>query len=135
MAFSNKLPCTIIKLAGENVLSINKINKGVTVTCLLRSDDGKVVVGIKDNKFNINPNNYWYSEQPDKHTLVVYDQKGNMALNVRYLNPTAIKILGTFHYSKAPYASVIVDDEKIVLPTGIKIIGACSGMNGTALAF
>lgn len=136
MAFTDRFPANIIELSGEKVLSIDKNNKGISVSCLLRSDDGRVVVAIKNNKFIINPNNYWYFEQPDKHTLVVYDQKGNMALNVRYLNKNAIKILGTFRYSTPPHAPVIIDDQTINLPNRVKISNGCSGNAGnSAFAF
>lgn len=136
MAYANKFPAGIIELAGESVLSINRSSKGISVSCLLRSDDGRVVVGLKNNKILINSNNYWYSERPDKHTLIVYDQKGNTTLNVRYLNKNAIKIAGTFHYSNPPHAPVVINEERITLPNNTRLSNNCSGNAGiSAFAF
>ena len=88
----------LIRISGKDVLTVRKSRHGILVDSIVSSRDGRIVAQIKDNRFFINPNNYFRRERPDRHTLVVYDQCGGAVLNVRLLNPHAIKILGTWHF-------------------------------------
>jgi hypothetical protein len=94
---------TVVNIAGQPLLSIEKKDKGMSINARIYSRDKRIVAEIRDNQFQINPNNYFHRERPNKHTLVVYDQEGEEVLNVDYLNPSAVQITGRFFYpNKAP---------------------------------
>ena len=63
----------------------------------VRGNDGKIIARIRRNYFLINQNNILTKRRPDRNTLIVTDQEGTEVLNVRYLNPHAIHLLGTFY--------------------------------------
>ena len=66
---------------------------------------------IEDNEFHINQNNHFRQKRPDNHTLIVYDQRNVQVLHIRYLNPRAVKVLGTFHCPD--HASVVVLEDSV----------------------
>jgi hypothetical protein len=126
VAYASRFPYPVIKLGGEEVLSINRSPSGLSITATIRSKDGRIVAGIRDNKFIINPNNYWYKERPDKHTLAVHDQTGQRALYVRFLNKSAIKILGTFTHPCGAFAVLGEESQQI---GGRRLTRFCAGAN------
>jgi hypothetical protein len=94
---------TVVRVVGQSLLSIEKKDKGMSINAKIYSHDRRIVAEISDNRFQINPNNYFRRERPNKHALVIYDQEGTEVLNVDYLNPNTVQITGRFLYpSRAP---------------------------------
>lgn len=118
VAYATAFPYAVITLGDEVVLSISKNENGLSITAKIRSADGRIVAGIIKNEFRINPNNYWYMERPDRHTLIVHDQLGRTVLNIRYLNQSTVKILGIFDYPNTPRAPVIITEEEQLVGHG-----------------
>jgi hypothetical protein len=102
IAYTKSFPHTVIQIKKQNLLVINKQKDRITITANFYSRDGKIVAGLVDNRFDINPNNYYRIERPNYHTLIVYDQEANQMLNVEYINPSAIKLLGKFYIPNRP---------------------------------
>jgi hypothetical protein len=73
-------------------LFTNKI--GIAVSASFFGDNGNVVCVLESNRFIVNPSNYLLKESPDKSTLIVRDQKNIEVLNIRFLNPHAIRLEG-----------------------------------------
>ncbi len=92
------------------MLTINKNVEGIAVSANIFGPDGRIVAQMIENKFHINPNNYYRTEQ-DEHTLVVYDQYARKVLDVRFLNPSSVRVLGIFH---CPGQSPITIEESVV---------------------
>lgn len=132
VSFSNAFPSTIIKVGNERLLSYDKQNGKVTLNGRFFSDDGKIVAELRNNRFDINPNNYFRIDRPNKHQLIVYDQKGNEAINVNYINSSAIKILGRFNL---PYGPPIILSEDGMKRGGEIMSGNCSGSVKTVIQF
>ena len=97
---SGKFPHTLIQYRGKDVLSIDRNDKNqIAVTVEVRGVDDKLIATIDKNNFNLTQNALQtHKPRPDRNTFVVYDEYGNQALNVRYLNPRAIRISGTLYY-------------------------------------
>jgi hypothetical protein len=68
------------------MLSINKVNGLVAISADIASDDGRVIVSLKDNEFTSNPNNLLRKVNPDFSTMQVYDQYDKKVLDVHYGN-------------------------------------------------
>jgi hypothetical protein len=98
VAFTNTFPHTVIEIENQPLLVVDKQRNSITIMARFFSDDGRIVAELKGNKFFVNPNNYFRIERPSKHVLTVYDQRGNQALSVEFLNPSTIKLLGRFYY-------------------------------------
>jgi hypothetical protein len=124
--FGNTFPHTVLMVRNENVLSIGKSGPGMTVSAKVFSRDGRIVAQTIDNEFFINPNNFFRRERPDKSTLVVYDQEDRQVLRVRYLNSSAIRILGIFNFPGI--SPVIIDEDQLVL-SGRVVSHFCFGNN------
>jgi|GEM_PF-5370129 len=94
------------------------------------SRDGKIVAELKDNKFYINPNNYFRQERPSDHILKVFDQQAQEVLNVEFINPQVIKLLGIFYLpNRAP---IIIKDSMQILG-GIQMSNNCFGENNVGI--
>jgi len=129
-AFTDSFPHTVLRRAGENLLTIERTPQGITLNAKVFSFDGRIVAQIIKNAFYINPNNYFRSERPDRHTIAVYDQQTHMVLKVRYVNPKAILILGVFHHPG--HEPVVIEEGRIILPGQGTLSQVCLGNNDQA---
>ncbi len=103
-------PIDIFTVAGKSFLSIDNIIDKLFISAKIFSSDSKIVAEIKYNKFYINPNNYFYIERPNKHTLVVYDQQSRKVLDIYFINSKTVKILGIFNIpNRMP---IVIEEEK-----------------------
>jgi hypothetical protein len=125
LMFAGRSPFPAITIANEPLLIIERTPDGIFLTVTIRSQDGRVVAQVIKNEFHINPNNYYRMERPDRHTLAVFDQQGNPALSVKYLNPAAIKITGIFQAQGRP--PVIVTEDQLILPGNNVFSSPCLG--------
>lgn len=77
-------------------LEKDKIGR-IAIDLDVRSKDGRLIARIERNHFVLNANNLMVKHRPDRSTLIVIDQDGNEVLNLRYLNPHSIHLLGQFY--------------------------------------
>jgi hypothetical protein len=71
--------------------------EGVSLSATVYREDGRLVAQIEDDKYTVNPNNYF--ESPlliDKSTLSVRDKHGVEVLRASFLNEQTFELLGTF---------------------------------------
>ena len=129
VSWATMFPLRVVNIGGENLLVVNKTADGLAVSAKIFSEDTRIVAEIIDNEFHINPNNYFRRDRPDKHTLIVFDQRGRQVFNIRFLNPSTIKVSGIFYYPSS--RPVIIADDHTTLPNGGVISGTChSGSTG-----
>jgi hypothetical protein len=123
-SWSARFPQTIIKIGKDRMLTMDEIAGQIAISGKFYSRDGRIVATIENNEFSINPNNYFRKKRPDKHSLVVWDQEGAEVLNVRFINPKAIKFLGLIRH---PMGNVEVSGTRGLFANTI-----CSGEAGDA---
>lgn len=123
-SYTSKPDQTFLRVGDVDLLSIHRKPGGMTVSGKIYSPDRKIVAQIIDNKFHINPSNYFRRERPDPHTLTVFNQEGDRVLHVRYLNDSAIRILGKFHSLKG---TVEITEDEVLLPNGGSLSDICFG--------
>lgn len=131
VAYSTFNPLTIVEIAGKELLSVERVNGNLLISAEIYDVYGKIIAEIKNNEFTINQNNFFRRERPDKSTLIVYDQYNVEVLNIRYLNPSAIKVLGTFRYKNRP--PVVIRENEMEFGGGI-ISGDCGNDVRTILS-
>jgi hypothetical protein len=118
VSWTNNDQANDLVMRSEDVLSVRRVSNGLAVFAKVASADGRVVAEIVDNRFYINPNNFLRTDQPDSHSLVVYDQKGNKVLDIKYLNPRSVRILGEF---RAPGAvPLFITSDQLRIGRGIQ---------------
>lgn len=122
-SYTTHFPHTVIRIKGENVLTVDNEGGRIAVSAKVFSRDGRIVAEIKRNQFFVNPNNYFRIESPDVHSLIVYDQEDRAVLNVRYLNPHTIQFLGILNH---PVRPLIISRREGVFRNTV-----CFGENGT----
>lgn len=125
-SYTTDFPHTVLAIGGKSVLSLDRKDGSLTVSAKILSEDMRIIAELRENRFYINPNNYFRRERPDPHTLVVYDQQGRQVLNVRYMNKRSIKILGSFHSPGRP-SIVIQEDHQVI--GGLMMSRNCFGNN------
>ena len=123
-SYTTALKHTVLRVAGEDLLSISRKNEYMAVSAKIYSSDRTVVAEIIDNNFRINPSNYFRREQPDHHSFAIFDQQGERLLFIRHLNFSAIKILGTFHTARG---IVKISEEEVFVPGRDRLSRFCFG--------
>jgi hypothetical protein len=115
---------TILRIKGIDVLSLTRTPNGMAIQAKTFSEDGRLVAEIVDNRFYINPDNFFLMKKPDAHSLVVYDKQGRKVLNLRYLNPHSVTILGIFQVLGSLPVVITAD---AFLAEGSQMTNSCIG--------
>jgi hypothetical protein len=94
LAWTTRMPHTIIEVAGQELLSIDRFKSGISIKILRIFDDKKdIIARVENGDFWVSPN---IRKIHTKHTLTVYDHNDDEVLNIDFLNEKAILITGTF---------------------------------------
>ena len=101
------------KKGGTSFLSIGIKNNAMRLSAFVTDSNNQNIVRIINNEFQASPARAFNPKQPDKHSLVVRDSKGVEVLNVRFLNPKAIRIVSRFHIPGTSELVQILQDEGI----------------------
>ncbi len=125
----------LITMAGEEVFSLENTPTGILINATLRNKSGNVVATIEKNVFNSKSTFEYEATNPDQHSLLVLDSNNQIVLYVRYLNPQAIKILGTFYHPKRPLPVVMEENSLSIGSMSMKTfcigeIGIWKGQSG-----
>jgi len=120
---------SLLEIGPTSLLTIDKDQTGsAALTADIRSADGKIIARISRSEFTVNPNNILSMKRPDRSSLIVDDQYGHTVLNVRYLNPKAIKVLGLLYF--APNQAFDIRDDRQVLGGNRTFSRGCLGGGG-----
>lgn len=98
--------CTILSIAGKDVLWVERSPNGILISAKVFDPDKKIMAKIDNNKVTVNPNNT-FRREIKKHTLVVVSQSDKEVLNVDFVNPHSVVINGIFPWDG--YGPVIAD--------------------------
>lgn len=120
---------TVVKIGGHNLLSLNQGPQGVTISAKIFDPDG-ILVEIDHGHFKVYRSDFVKREHLDTHTLAVYDKWNNERVRVRYLNPLAIGITGSFFYPG--YPPVVAKEAELQIAGNRILGGTCIGGNGDA---
>jgi hypothetical protein len=115
-ACSNQAKFVALRVLGEDLVTVHRIGGGISIGALVYSTDGRIVADIENNVFSVNPNNYFKIKNPNKSTLVVYDQYNNESLNVKFVATDYLVVKGRFY--KPGYGTITINDDMISTPNG-----------------
>jgi hypothetical protein len=131
------LSVTAIRIAGDDVLTLRWDGDRLSVSANIFDKDDNIIAQVINNEFSLNPNAFSRAPHPDKHHLIVYDNKLVPVLTVAYANAHTIRITGTFwrHGTKLALTKdmllgggMCLADAAATCPTGgaiLRAAGAC----------
>lgn len=88
---------------GDRNITIRLKDESILVSAEFRSLDGKIVAGIVDNEWQINPNNY-FDRNYDSNGLEIIDQDGITKFQIDFTDLYNIRIGGSFISNGSMYA-------------------------------
>jgi hypothetical protein len=103
---------------GKAFLSIGIKGGFMVISVSVMDSKDQHIVRIIDNEFQANPEHAFNPKQPDKHSLVVRDSQGAEVLNIRFLNPRAMRIVGRLYMPEFSEPVLILPDEGVRWPGG-----------------
>ena len=125
----------VLSKGEESFLSISIKSGKMYITADLFDSNNNRIAKIIQNEFQANPDYAFNPKQPDAHSLVVRDMQGVEVLNVRFLNPRAIRISGRFHMQGYSEPVVVMQDGALILPGNNILSGCMFVQNGSAIHF
>ena len=103
--------------SGKTFLSIGISDGLMRLTTTVLDNSSQYICRIIDNEFQANPERAFNPKQPDDHSLIVRDGDGHEVLNVRFLNPTTIRVTGRFQFPGFPNP-LLINDGGMFFPNG-----------------
>ncbi len=88
------------------ILTLTRDARGLSIDADAYDAAGNLIYRIEGNEFHLVPGQYSYSKRPDRHTLVVYNRRGNEQFFVRFLNGQAVRVRGVFSCSDSAPVSI-----------------------------
>lgn len=84
LGFTTKDSQVVIRIAQEELLTIHRRPYGISVDVKIFGQDDRIIMELENNKPYANPRHqdYWRTERPDAHTLVVHDSTGHRVLSI-----------------------------------------------------
>jgi hypothetical protein len=115
---SAKYPTHIIAKNGKPFLTLRQKDGRLLITATLVDASGRLVVRIINNEFQASAENSFNPRQPDEHSLLIRDSSGKEVLNLRYLNPKALRITGQFAIEGFTEPVIIDANDGLTWPGG-----------------
>jgi len=115
---------TVLNVRGTDVIDLRRTSEGLAFNAKTYSEDGKIIAQIVDNRFFISPGNSFRIERPTTHSLVVYDLRERKVMDINYINPLSLRVLGIF---EVPGTLPLIVSENELSFGGIHSTGSCFG--------
>jgi len=128
-AYATEFPADIITINGEVKLTLYKERGGkLAISTDIFDDNDDIVAEIDKNQFTVRKEGV-FRKTSDRNSLrVVMVHKKETILDIRYLNPHALRILGRFHYpGVAPDITSTADGLSY---SGLHFVAGCMGGGG-----
>jgi hypothetical protein len=122
----------IIRMGNLSVLSATRTNKGLFVSLKLFDDSGIILTEIFNNNFLINKNNYCIISRPNEHILKIKNKHNKKALEIEFLNPTTVRLLGSFYCPPNFHVNIL---EKSLIYRNVEMTNYCFGESKVCIQF
>jgi hypothetical protein len=117
---TREFPRVIIRQGQEDMLTIEKADGGFVVSAKVFNKDGKIVCQITNNRFDLNTKTVFRIDRPSPSQLVVIDDEARMVLDIDFINPHTVRILGDFYLRDGYRASIREDCQDFA---GVRLFG------------
>jgi hypothetical protein len=95
LAWKTELPMIVLMQREEPLITLNKEPRGMSLSAKFFNANGKIVAEIDRNEIHPNPVNFWRLKKTE-HRVTIFDDEAKVVVDVQYLNPKTVKILGRF---------------------------------------
>jgi hypothetical protein len=123
-AYSTEQRLIFLTIDGDEVLVLQKTESGMSVSAKVRGPDGQLEAQIVDNEFFINPRNSFRMQGDGGSSLVVFSPQNQRILDIEFLNPHVIKILGNFFGPSGEKVKIDEDQQSYTSSNGAKFISS-----------
>jgi hypothetical protein len=134
LAWTTKMPQTILKMAGEKMIEIDRVpgKNQLILSTLKIFDDRDNLIARVDAEDGFWVENSTRKKRPNPSTLVVYDHSDAEVLRIVFLNPTTLSITGIFRHSgiRKP---VVITPEYIDIAGSIRTSNSVMGPAGNSM--
>ncbi len=120
-AYSTEQRVIVWKIGTDDILVLQKTESGISVSAKVRGPDGQLEAQIVDSEFFINPRNSFRIQGAGTNSLIVLNPQDERILEIDFLNPHVIKILGTF-FGPSGEQIIISEHEQIFASHDAKFI-------------
>jgi len=118
--YSTQQRLIVWTIGRDEILVLQKNESGMFVSAKVRGPDGRLEAEVVDNEFFINPRNSFRIQGVGTSSLVVFNPEGQRILEIEFLNPRVVKILGTFFGPNGEEIR-IGEDEQLFSSHGAKL--------------
>ena len=119
-------PFMPVRIGTCPALGFARTKAGLMVNGFGFDSDDNLVYRIRDNRFEQVLGGFLKERRPDRSTLMVVDDRGRAELTIRYLNPNALQVWGTFRCGGT--APVWIGDGKVTI-AGVALKPRCAAMD------
>jgi hypothetical protein len=131
IAWTTKMPHTILEMAGDKMIEINRSGDALSVTILRIFDDrSNIIARVDEDGFWVE--NFTRKKRPDPSTLVVFDHNDKEALRIVFINQTSLYVTGVFHHPRVVIPTIVSDE--FISINGNRFSGAAFGGNATDIS-
>jgi hypothetical protein len=120
------------KIADEEAFVLQKTESGMFVSFKVRGPDGKLVAQAVDNELFVNLGDAYRLERPSPSALVLYDSHNDRVIDIQFLNPRVIKILGRFFGPNGESITITENEQVFASRTGARLVSHHSCFGGGA---
>jgi hypothetical protein len=112
LAWTTKWPQTILKMAKEKMIEIDKVpgKTELVVSTLKIFDDRNDIIARLDSESGFWVANSVRKKRPNPSTLIVYDRSDIEVLRIVFLNPTTLSVTGIFRHAGIPRPVIVTQD-------------------------
>ena len=130
MVFSTGNRIVALRTGEDDILVLRRVGTGMFVSAKLFKPNGQLAAEIVDNHFFINPRDSFQIRQAGAHSLEILDPQGDKVLNLEFLNPTTLSILGNVYGPRGQLISIGRETQRV----GSNTLSAfCFGDSAVAL--
>jgi hypothetical protein len=98
-AVMNQFPNTILRVKGNDVITIDRGDEGSLVLSVdMRDASGRMIASLGKNGFVVSKTYELYMLRPDLSTVLIEDAYGKELLRAKFINPKAFVIKGKIQY-------------------------------------
>ena len=126
-AWTRQFPTTVLRIGNDDILVLDRDGKGNIVITTDIYDGDNIVASIDRNNFTVTSDAFTKERNDLSSLAVTLRRKKEKVLDVRYLNPSTIRILGIFRHPGQP--ELKVTPENLVFNGKVlNVFGVCLGV-------
>jgi hypothetical protein len=131
LAWKSGLPMVALMQREEPLIVLNEEPTGMSLSANFFNAEGKIVAEIDRNEIHPNPEKFWRLKKT-AHRLTVFNDEAKVVMDVQFLNPLTVKIVGQFFARNG--VPVVLSEDGIQLGASYLVESGAGECGGAALS-